>query len=426
MPTRLLLIAALIAIPSACRAAEPAHVQQASELLDLERLPLPEGAEQQRYRRAAALRYGTTEPSEPAFAYVADRIKALGWKELPGGTHAGGFANAYFERDGFLVYLSASPGGELATQVMLDHKGNVTPTDLPLPTGVKPLYDFPGVAMFSSPNDPDSTAKEIRETMTAAGWRPYGGAGDSAYYRNNAVLAMISTQSAPAQGGATMVSCTVQMLSLELPAPEFADDFRYTDGTTAISFDCDKSAQEVAGYYRQALAPVGWQANTEKPIPIKWKQVTILRNDRQEMITLETHDFEGRTRAKLDHQNAAEVAMESFRQSVEAGRVATYRDGEKPRVVVDARGLPTPEHLRPYALRYVLDEGRGFAAGERLAANFAKQGWKAARTQADRPVIREWLLERGESQLHVLAVDAPKGVSWASVVGVGATLAPGG
>ena len=73
------------------------------------------------------------------------------------------------------------------------------------------------------------TADAIPYPFVAQGWVPYGKAGDSDYFKQNAILATVTVSSAPARGGKTIIQYSNQLISSDIPAPPNVDDLRYVD-----------------------------------------------------------------------------------------------------------------------------------------------------------------------------------------------------
>jgi hypothetical protein len=418
-----LLVAAIVCSTGFVVAAEPATAAQAAAMFDLETFPLPAGAERTQAERLAELAYSTPEPTPAAAEYVINLLTKQGWEKLTGGYSAGEYVSESFTKDGYVVMVSASPGGEgKGTWVRVTHQGNVSPSDVPVPANATKQHSFPAVAMYGSPQSVDETVAACRERMVAEGWAPYGEVIGTASYRKNAVVADLSIQAAPAQAGATVISVSMHLLSLELPAPPFAEGFRYTDGTTDLMFDCDKSPEEVSAFYREALKPLGWKATSDKLVKIDWKLYTIFRNDGQEMITLTTHDFEGKTRAELDHQDADEVAEDERLGSVEMGRKATYEFKDRPTIDVKLpaglEGVPTDE----WAVKIDVKKHDAFKVADEAVSRLVADGWTAAKPVGDGPMIHVRRLYKDDRHIHVIAAKAPKRDPWVAIVGIGVNI----
>ncbi len=103
--------------------------------------------------------------------------------------------------------------------VRLMDQGNVNLGKLPVPPDAKPLYSFAGTAAYVTEVPARQTAEAIRALLTARGWQPYGTAGDSHFFKQNAVKLTARCAVAPAQGGKTVIQLSSELLSVDLPAP---------------------------------------------------------------------------------------------------------------------------------------------------------------------------------------------------------------
>lgn len=406
------------------KAVTPATLAEAEKVLDLETFPLPPGAKSQGPRRMATLSYTVEKPSQEILDFNVQELTKRGWKQVAGSRREGQFAGADFTHGDFHLNLSLmQPAPNTPLSVTFARYGNVALTSLPVPTGAKQVFAFPATVMYTTDAPVKETAEQCRELMLKAGWTPYGGAGSTAYYRQNAVQVLVNIMSAPGQGGKTAITFTSNLLSLDLPAFPEAIDFRYTDMTTEVTFDTKSSPQDVAGFYRKALAATGWKATTDEPLTIDWKKVTIFRKPDQEMITVTTSEFEGLTRVRIDHQTAAEVAEEELRTYAEAGRKATYRPGDKPEVsVVTANSLAVQQD-KPYSLQMQVKRGTANAIASAAVEALIASGWSGV-PPAEAPVFRTWMLKKGEAQIWVIATEPARADSWVAVTGAGVTLKP--
>lgn len=408
-----------LAVPAT--ASEPATVADAAERLDLVTLPVIEGSTLPGYRREARLQYTTKRSTGEVFDFIDGQLNDRGWKQLPGAQkHLGqGFASADYLHGDYVVHVSVYPGGAGSQGVSISHQGNIPLTDLPAPGNAEKMHGFVSTLMYKSPDGVEETAMACREKMLADGWSPYGGAGDTDYFRRNAVMAKVRTMSAPAQGGATVINYSTELLSLELPAAPFADGFRYSDGTTDIMFDCDKTAEEAHAFYRGRLAPLGWTATTDKPFEYKWSLQTIFRNAGREMITVSTHDFEGRTRVRLDHQNAVEVVQDEYLMRSDAGEKAKYRNKRWLAVSLLVPPGLTADQEEKWAIKLAAPKGEAFTAADKLAASLESDGWATDEPAPLEPVYRSRRFEKGDRAVWVMAIEPPKRTAWVAVIGIG-------
>lgn len=401
-----------------------ATTAEAEAVLDLATFPLPADATTQGPRRMATLSYTAKQPLKEIFDFNVKELTGRGWKEVAGSRREGPFAGAEFTHGDFHLNLSVmQPTPTSPVNVSFSRYGNIPLTALPVPKGAKQVYAFPATIMYTTEAPVKETAEQCRDLMLKAGWTPYGSASTTAYYRQNAVLVMVNVMSAPGQGGKTAITYTSSLLSLALPAFPDAIDFRYTDMTSELSFDTNATLEAVTDFYRKALATEGWKATTEEPVAIRWKKLTIFRKPGQQMITITTHDFEGRTRVRIKHQTAAEVAEEEFLAYEEEGRKGTYRKGEKPEVAVLTKDSLKVQHEKPYALRMQVKSGSGFAVGKAVVDALMAAGWTGTLPKKS-PVFTTCALKKGEAQIWVIATEPTKADPWVAVIGAGVTLKP--
>jgi len=197
----------------------PATVEEAARILDLSTFPLPDGAKPTESRHVANLSYLTAGDVKTAFEFNRKALLAQGWKELPNTSVTDQYASAMFSRNGFVVYLSVIPNGDGSLLVRLQNQGNVKPGKLPVPPGAKPVYQGDSTAMYVTEAAVPATADACRNVFVAQGWVPYGNAGDSAMFKQNAILVTATVSSAPAQGGKTAIQYSNQLISADIPAP---------------------------------------------------------------------------------------------------------------------------------------------------------------------------------------------------------------
>ena len=179
----------------------PATVEQAARVLDLSTFPLMDGARSAESRHVANLSYVAPGDPKKALEFHRKAFGAQGWKELPNSTISDQSASAMFARDGFVVSLSVIPFEATGVAVRLQNLGNVKPGKLPVPPGAKPVYVGEPTAMYDTEAAVPATADAIRNLFVAQGWVPYGKAGDSDFFKQNAILATVTVSSAPARAG---------------------------------------------------------------------------------------------------------------------------------------------------------------------------------------------------------------------------------
>src|SRR5262245_22795958 len=264
----------------------PATVEQAAKVLDLSTFPRMDGAKSAESRHVANLSYVAPGDAKKALEFNRKAFVEKGWKELPNSSITDDSASAMFARDGFIVALSVIPFGKTGLSVRLQNLGNMKPGKLPLPPGTKVVYQGDPTAMYTTDAAVPATADAIRNLFVAQGWVPYGKAGDSDYFKQNAIVAMSTVSSAPAQGGKTMIQYSTQLISSDIPAPQGVDDLRYVDEPPELTFATTASQEAIADSFRRTAASAGWKSTMDKLVDVDEKPTMIFRNPGKDMLTL--------------------------------------------------------------------------------------------------------------------------------------------
>ena len=234
-----------------------------------------------------------------------------------------------FSRDGFVVSLSVIPFEATGVSVRLQNLGNVKPGKLPVPPDAKPVYVGDPTAMYDTEAAVPATADAIRNLFVAQGWVPYGKAGDSDFFKQNAILATSTVSSAPAQGGKTMIQYSNQLISSDIPAPPDVEDLRYVDEPPELTF-ATTNQDAIVDFYRKTLAAAGWKSTMDKMVDVDGKPTMIFRNPAKEMITLSVpYDYgSGKLGVSVRFQSATEIA-ERDRKNKRDGSQASRRSGSE-------------------------------------------------------------------------------------------------
>ena len=368
----------------------PATVEQAAKILDLSTFPLMDGAKSAELRHVANVSYVAPGDGKKALEFHRKAFAAQGWKELPGGYVTDQSASAMFARDGFVVVLSVIPFEETGVSVRLQNFGNIKPGKLPVPPGVKAIYQGDSTAMFETDASVPATADAIRNLFVAQGWVPYGKAGDSDFFKRNAILATSTVSSAPARAGKTMIQYSNQLISSDIPAPQNVEDLRYVDEPPELTF-ATANQDTVVDFYRKALAAAGWKSTMDKMIDVDGKPTMIFRNPAKEMITLSVpYDYGGgKLGVSVRFQSAAEIAESDRRIKEEAPRLRAAAEAKAvkeaaelaerntvPKIAValpaDAKDVKQTND----AIKFTLGKGKAKAAVESMRAQFRSAGWK--------------------------------------------------
>jgi hypothetical protein len=368
----------------------PATVEQAARVLDLSTFPLMDGAKSAESRHVANLSYVAPGDPKKALEFQRKAFGAQGWKELPNSTISDQSASAMFARDGFVVSLSVIPFEENGVSVRLQNLGNVKPGKLPVPPGAKAVYQGDPTAMYDTDGAVAVTADAIRNLFVAQGWVPYGKAGDSDYFKQNAILATVTVSSAPARGGKTTIQYSNQLISSDIPAPQDVEDLRYVDEPPELTF-ATANQDAIVDFYRKTLAAAGWKSTMDKMVDVDEKPTMIFRNPAKEMITLAVpYDYgSGKLGVSVRFQSAAEIAELDRRIKEEAPklRAATEAKAAKeaaelaerskvPKVAVTLPADAKDVKQTKDEIKFTVGKGKAKAAVEFFRKQFREAGWK--------------------------------------------------
>jgi hypothetical protein len=369
----------------------PATVEEAAKVLDLSTFPLMDGAKSSESRHVANLSYVAPGDAKKALEFHRKTFGAQGWKELPNSSITDDSASAMFSRDGFVIALSVIPFEKSGVSVRLTNLGNVKPGKLPVPPNVKPVYVGDPTAMYTTDAAVGATADAIRNLFVAQGWVPYGKAGDSDYFKKNAILAMSTVSSAPAQGGKTMIQYSNQLISSDIPAPQNVEDLRYVDEPPELTFATTANKDAIADSYRKLLAIAGWKSTMDKLIDIDEKPTMIFRNPANDMITLSMpYNYGGgKLGVSVRFQSAAEIAELDRRIKEEAPKLRAAAEAkaakeaaelaERNKVPKIAVALPADAKDVKQSkdeIKFTVGKGKAKAAVESFRAQFRDAGWK--------------------------------------------------
>jgi hypothetical protein len=367
----------------------PATVEQAARVLDLSTFPLMDGAKSAESRHVANLSYVAPGDPKKALEFHRKAFSAQGWKELPNSTISDQSASAMFARDGFVVSLSVIPFEATGVTVRLQNLGNVKPGKLPVPSGAKPVYVGEPTAMYATEAAVPVTADAIRNLFVAQGWVPYGKAGDSDFFKQNAILATATVSSAPAQGGKTMIQYSNQLISSDIPGPPDVEDLRYVDEPPELTF-ATTNQDAIVDFYRKTLAGAGWKSTMDKMIDVDEKPTMIFRNHAKEMLTLATTGvLRGKLLVSVRFQSAAEIAELDRRIKEEAPKLRAAAEAKAakeaaelaerskvPKVAVTLPADAKDVKQTKDEIKFTVGKGKAKAAVEFFRKQFRDAGWK--------------------------------------------------
>ena len=367
----------------------PATVEQAARVLDLSTFPLMDGARSAESRHVANVSYVAPGDPKKALEFHRKAFIAQGWKELPNSTISDESASAMFARDGFVVSLSVIPFEASSVSVRLQNLGNVKPGKLPVLPNAKPVYVGEPTAMYATEAAVPATADAVRNLFVAEGWVPYGKAGDSDYFKQNAILATAIVSSAPAQAGKTMIQYSTQLISADIPAPPDVEDLRYVDEPPELTF-ATRNQDAIVDFYQKTLAGVGWKSTMDKMVDVDEKPTMIFRNPAKEMLTLATTGVLGdKLLVSVRFQSAAEIAERDRRRKEEAPKLRAAAEAKAakeaaelaerskvPKVVVTLPADAKEVKQTKDEIKFTIGKGKAKAAVDSFRKQFRAAGWK--------------------------------------------------
>jgi hypothetical protein len=391
----------------------PATVEQAARVLDLSTFPLMDGAKPLESPQVANLFYLATGDVKTAFEFNRKALLAQGWKELPNSSVTDQSASAMFSRNGFVVFVSVTPSGDGNLQVRLQNQGNVKPGKLPVPPNAKPVYVGDSTAMYETAAAVAATADACRNLFVAQGWVPYGTAGDSAMFKQNANLVTATVSSAPAQGGKTMIQYSNQLISADIPAPPNVEDLRYGDEPPELTFAAPNQ-DAIVDFYRKTLAAAGWKSTMDKMVAVDDKPTMIFRNPAKDMITLSMpYVYGDKLGVSVRFQSAAEIAERDRKIKELAPKIRAAAEAKAAKEAKEAAELAEKNKVPKVAvtlpadakdvkqtndsIKFTVGKGKAKAAVESLRTQFRDAGWKEDVASLER-MAGTLLFSKGDGQ----------------------------
>jgi tRNA(Ser,Leu) C12 N-acetylase TAN1 len=260
-------------------------------------------------------------------------------------------------------------------------------------------------AAYVTAESVEKTAEALRKLLTAQGWQPYGTAGDSLIFKQNAVRLNARATVAPAQGGKTLIDFSTEQLSVDLPAPTDTLGLQYADSTAQLLFDTSADKADIVAFYRKALSPAGWEATTEKPFKSGFKETLIFRNPAEGMLTLETYTVDEKLRVVVTQQSKAELAEIEKQIKAEAERKKLARDKPKPKFTVTLPAQAKNVEKTKTRLEFTVGAGKAKAAVSELRKQFTKAGWKEKDDATVEDMAGTIAFTRDNQDLSILYVD---------------------
>src|SRR5437773_12176324 len=367
----------------------PATVEQAARVLDLSTFRLMDGAKPLESPQVAFLFYLATGDVKMAFEFNRKALLAQGWKELPNSSVTDQSASGMFSRSGFVVFVSVTPDGDGSLQVRLQDQGNVKPGKLPVPPNAKPMYVGDSTAMYETEAAVPATVDACRNLLVAQGWVPYGDAGDSAMFKQNANLVTATVSSAPAKGGKTVIQYSNQLISADIPTPPNVEDLRYVDEPPELTF-ATTNQDAILDFYRKTLATSGWKSTMDHMVDVDEKPTMIFRDSTKDMLTLAaTGVLRGKLLFSVRFQSATEIAERDSKRKEAAPQLraaAEAKAAQEAAELAERNKVPTVAVTLPAdakvvkqtkdSIKFTVGKGKAKAAVESFRTQFRDAGWK--------------------------------------------------
>jgi hypothetical protein len=338
------------------------------------------GAEKTADQTVANLSYRVAGKVKDVYEFHRQQLLAAKWKELPGGKSVTDeYASSTFERAGFHVSLMVSPSGDAGKlDVALHNHGNVDLTKLKLPSGTTKVYVGPLTAMHVTAAPVAATAEECRKILSAEGWVPYGSAGDTVYYKKNAVQLQVTVASAPAQGGKTMISYLSEQMSSDIPAPSNAEDSRYADSLQRLSYLTAGTKDDAVRAFKEVAAKEGWKPNREETFKEDGKDIMVFRNPGGDMIWMEIKPGPGgKNYVSLRYQSSAQMAALNKKLDDQAAAYKAKMKAElaKPTIEMSLPAGATVVSQSKNEIKLKLNAGKAEALADSWNNALHETGW---------------------------------------------------
>ncbi len=229
-------------------------VMAATQMIDLQALPLPDEAELMGQPEPGFVRYQAQIEVAAAVDLYRSALTDQGWQEDVAAGHVESVsASLFFMKENFKLSVSASDMGEDKTMVSLINRGNIDLRALPKMADADDAttYYAPSSLIYFSPTDVAGVADFTRQELAAQGWheytRPNTAIADDAERKRftliqNGLELSVSVGVAPAQGGKTAVQYGVTLLPLDLPIPDDAAGLEFEKMLLFLSLSYSTSA----------------------------------------------------------------------------------------------------------------------------------------------------------------------------------------
>ncbi|MBX7167653.1 MAG: hypothetical protein K1X74_15085 [Pirellulales bacterium] len=342
--------------PTVC-AKDPFDVAAARAVLaklDLRKLQSPAGA-QVEAATLGELRATVPLDLRRTFDFYRRALTEQGWKKAT-------FENAervdkeyallFMQRESCTLTLSVYPDYEnkARSTVNVQNAGPFAPQQLPRPKGTEVFYSQGNTVMLLTTAKVPEMAEQLRELWTAAGWREYGNGGAAAETPDSfqtdfccgPVALSLYISVAPAQGNKTSIQYSTRILQAELPWPGDVALATFSDGMDRLEATSKRAVDDLAAFYREQLAALGWQPNAAlDKVAEEYANVVFSRADEADRhLLLHLAKVDEGTKIEIEPINDATLAK--LTKPDEPPAEAEMPAVEPAQIVASARSLPLP------------------------------------------------------------------------------------
>lgn len=341
--------------PTMSRAADDlaksaATVEEVTKVIDLETLPIPEAATKVDVRQLGMVGYTIKADVASALEFHRKQLLMLGWEELPRGESEPTYAEASFRKTNFVVMVmcdSSDTPNKKSSEVFLFNLGNVPLSKLPVVNGAKSKTSSDSTVEYTTDLKPAEAVEATRRLLMDSGWEPYGSESKSPdsvvmYFKSNAIRVKAVVDVDPDQEGKVLISYDQSVLAADLPAPPNAKEIYFYEPEKTLLFQSPDSFDEVAKFYQQRLAKLGWTLKTKELIQSKSGNnrpvgEASFQNAAKESLSLSVLPSEGQAKVRLRQYSAAQTASLQRAQEEEAKKMLTEKKAREAKVLAIAK-----------------------------------------------------------------------------------------
>ena len=296
--------------------AEPTDTRQLVQVLDLSKLPAPEGAKVGE-QSPTHVSVGVPLLVPAAVDYYRGKLGALGWQSAgpkTSETVTDSFAQLSLGKDGYLLTLTAMPGEPKETTVSIQHVGNLDTRTLPRVDGAEDQYSSQLSSLYFTTATVDETAAKLRKLLKADGWQEYDRAfaqkavrpdASDLLFRKKAYRLGVSISKPAAQPNKSAVQYFVTTLARDLPAPADAGHVEIEDSRWILTCDVPRDLKATADFYRTAMQEIGFPAKPLETPSGKSLTLSFESGDHDLVLVSLTATDEHDTKVKLEGYSAA-------------------------------------------------------------------------------------------------------------------------